>query len=69
VGTGIAGFPLAECAQIMLREVAEHLKMQTSLEKIYFVLFDARALETFEKVFREMDARGEFGEARAKGHS
>lgn len=69
VGTGIAGFPLAECAPIMLHEVAQHLKAGTSLEKIYFVLFDARALETFEKVFREMDARGEFGEARARGSS
>ncbi|MBZ5661802.1 MAG: macro domain-containing protein [Acidobacteriia bacterium] len=69
VGTGIAGFPIAECAQIMLREAAEHLKAATSLEKIYFVLFDARALEAFEKVFREMGARGEFGDTRAKGHS
>src|SRR6266853_920477 len=34
VGTGIAGFPLSECAQIMLREVVDHLKGPTSLEKI-----------------------------------
>ena len=26
VGTGIAGFPFTECAQIMLHEVAEHLE-------------------------------------------
>ncbi len=69
VGTGIAGFPLAECARIMLGEAAGHLKAPTSLEKIYFMLFDARALEAFEKEFREMDARGEFGNARAKGRS
>src|SRR6202140_3153451 len=59
VGTGIAGFPVGECAQIMLREVAEHLKNPTSLEKIYFVLFDADALEAFEKIREEMTARGE----------
>jgi O-acetyl-ADP-ribose deacetylase (regulator of RNase III) len=59
VGTGIAGFPLTECAQIMLGEVAAHLKKTTSLEKIYFVLFDAGALEAFEKVRVEMTARGE----------
>src|SRR4029077_1806562 len=41
VGTGIAGFPISECARIMLRETAEHLKKPTSLEKIIFVLFDA----------------------------
>src|SRR6266478_4420473 len=59
VGTGIAGFPLSECAQIMLREVAQHLKGPTSLEKVYFVLFDARALNAFEKVLAEMTERGE----------
>ena len=60
VGTGIAGFPVPECAQIMLHEVAAHLKKPTSLEKVFFVLFDARTLEAFEKVWTEMTARGEF---------
>lgn len=59
VGTGIAGFPTPECARIMLREVAEHLKKPTSLKKIHFVLFDAAALSEFEKVRSEMDAAGE----------
>ncbi|HLV96313.1 MAG TPA: macro domain-containing protein [Candidatus Acidoferrales bacterium] len=54
VGTGIAGFPLEECAEIMLREVDEHLKRGSSLEKVYFVLFDGAALKTFEKVRRRM---------------
>jgi O-acetyl-ADP-ribose deacetylase (regulator of RNase III) len=69
VGTGIAGFPITECARIMLREAVEHLKARTSLERIYFVLFDAQALEIFEKVLREMDARGELGDAHAEGHA
>ena len=56
VGTGIAGFPMQECAEIMLREVAEHLKRDSSLEKVYFVLFDSGALKTFEKVWRGMKA-------------
>src|ERR1700686_2226858 len=63
VGTGIAGFPLPECAQIMLHEVVEYLKTPTSLEKVYFVLFDAAALEAFEKVWAEMAARDKLGEA------
>ena len=67
VGTGIAGFPLSECAQIMLREVAVHLKKPTPLEKIYFVLFDAGALTAFEKVWAEMAARGELDDASAAG--
>ena len=56
IGTGIAGFPLADCAQIMLREVVEHCKAPTTIEKIYFVLFDGRALAIFEKTWVEMIA-------------
>jgi O-acetyl-ADP-ribose deacetylase (regulator of RNase III) len=64
VGTGIAGFPPSECAEIMLREVAEHLKKPTSIEKVFFVLFDGRMLEIFENVWTEMAARGDLsGEA------
>jgi O-acetyl-ADP-ribose deacetylase len=59
IGTGIGGFPLSECAAIMLKEVAEHLKKPTTLEKIYFVLFDKPALTAFEKELREMKARGD----------
>ncbi len=59
VGTGIAGFPLGECARIMLGEVAEHFKTPTSLEKIHFVLFDARALSEFEKALQDLNAGDE----------
>jgi O-acetyl-ADP-ribose deacetylase len=68
VGTGIAGFPIPECARIMLREVEEHLKSPTSIEKIYFSLFDARALSEFEKVLAEMGAGGELHGALGAEH-
>jgi O-acetyl-ADP-ribose deacetylase len=55
VGTGIAGFPMEECAEIMLAEVAAHLKQDTSVEKVFFVLFDDEALKTFKKVWRRME--------------
>jgi O-acetyl-ADP-ribose deacetylase (regulator of RNase III) len=48
VGTGIAGFPLRECAEIMIDEAKKHLQKPTSLQKIYFVLFDAGALKAFQ---------------------
>lgn len=51
VGTGVSGFPLDECAQIMLSEAIEHLKGDTSLETIHFVLFDARAFKTFRRTW------------------
>jgi O-acetyl-ADP-ribose deacetylase (regulator of RNase III) len=58
VGTGIAGFPLRECAEIMLREVARHFEGKTSLEKVYFVLFDKEALKVFGEAFRDLPSKG-----------
>lgn len=57
VGTGIARFPVEECAEIMLREVVDHLKRGSSLEKIYFVLFDEAGLKTFAKVWGGMKSQ------------
>jgi len=58
VGTGIAGFPMRECAEIMLREVVKHFEAPTSLEKVSFVLFDKEALQTFQRVLEEMKDGG-----------
>jgi O-acetyl-ADP-ribose deacetylase (regulator of RNase III) len=58
VGTGIAGFPIRECAEIMLREVEKHFESPTSLEKVYFVLFSDDALRAFESVWAELKAKG-----------
>lgn len=58
VGTGIAGFPLRECAEIMLREAVRHLEGKTTLEKIYFVLYDQRALAAFKEVLAELKGKG-----------
>ena len=54
VGTGIAGFPMGECAEIMLHEASEHLKNGSSLQTIYFVLFDESAREVFERVGKNL---------------
>ena len=47
IGTGIAGFPTVECADIMLGEALEHLCAGSCLEEIRFVLFDAESLAVF----------------------
>jgi O-acetyl-ADP-ribose deacetylase len=54
IGTGIAGFPIARCAEVMLGEVRTHLSEQTSLERVEFVLFDRAALDAFERAFAAM---------------
>lgn len=61
VGTGIAGFPMGECAAIMLEETVKHLKGPTSLEKVYFVLFDRPSLREFEQAWEEMKKSGKAG--------
>src|ERR1700722_341219 len=66
IGTGIGGFPLSECAAIMLREVVEHLKKPTTLEKIYFVLFDSKALAAFVNEMHGIEERGELEASPAK---
>ena len=49
IGTGVGGFPLGECADIMLDAVIDRVaEFASNLEKVYFVLFD----EEGERVFR-----------------
>jgi O-acetyl-ADP-ribose deacetylase (regulator of RNase III) len=57
IGTGAAGFPPEECARIMLKAVLEHIKVRTSLEKIYFVLYDDAALKVFEETYQVLTGR------------
>jgi O-acetyl-ADP-ribose deacetylase len=54
IGSGIAGFPIERCAQVMLEEVRAHLSSPTTLERVEFVLFDRRALEVFERALANM---------------
>jgi O-acetyl-ADP-ribose deacetylase len=65
VGTGVSGFPVDECAQIMLTEAVQHLKGGTSLETVHFVLFDERSRETFERTWGKLQKELSSGAARA----
>ena len=52
LGTGVGGFPLDECARIMLDVVHGHSADGTSLERVVFVLYDEPAYQAFERVWR-----------------
>lgn len=54
IGTGIAGFPIKRCAEVMLEEVRDHLGGKTPLERIEFVLFDRPAFEAFKDILEKM---------------
>ena len=47
-GTGIAGFPVDRCAEIMLDEVRTHIACGTQLTDVYFVLFDQKTCQAFK---------------------
>ena len=49
VGTGIARFPIDECARIMIEEVAAQARGRTSLMEVRFVLLGEEAEEAFRK--------------------
>src|ERR1700730_9705715 len=54
IGTGIAGFPMDRCAEVMLEEIRDHLNGTTSIKRVEMVLFEKRSLEVFEKTFERM---------------
>jgi O-acetyl-ADP-ribose deacetylase len=55
IGTGIAGFPLKRCAEVMLAEVRRHLTRAAAPGRVEFILFDRPAYETFAGVFEAME--------------
>ena len=54
VGTGIAGFPMNECARVMAVCLREALGSGWAPEEVRFVLFGGPARATFEGSFRAL---------------
>lgn len=57
LGAGTGGVPVEEAAGIVLKVVLDHIKMRTSLESVYFVLFDDAALKAFEDTYEKLTLR------------
>lgn len=55
IGTGIARFPIEQCAKIMIKVILNHIKKQTHLKDIYIVLYDTKAYETFLKTYQKFN--------------
>lgn len=49
ISTGIFGFPIERCAQIMLDSVYNYLLCDSQLERVIFCLFDEASLAIFKK--------------------
>ncbi len=50
IGTGVGGFSMQRCAEIMVEEAQQHAAVETSLEEIRFVLYGEPAYRVFEQV-------------------
>ena len=53
ISTGIFGFPIRRCAEIMLRTVIDYLNGRTGIEKVVFCLFSRPDYEIFENQLRQ----------------
>lgn len=53
LSTGAYGYPMAEAAALALAEVIDHMKGDTSLEKILFVLFGQEAFQTYRTALQK----------------
>jgi O-acetyl-ADP-ribose deacetylase (regulator of RNase III) len=58
IGTGIAGFPLNKCAEIMQRVIVDHLlhTPNSSLERVILALFHSNATLEFEKALSQLQS-------------
>ena len=54
LGTGLGGFPVEECAKIMLYGVNKFLSENKSIKEVRFVLFDKNSFEAFKKEFENL---------------
>jgi len=58
LGTGVGGFPMVRCAEIMLEEAQAFLDAGgASVERVIFVLFGEQAYRTFESVLDGLKIR------------
>lgn len=53
LGTGVSGFPLEECASIMIKAVKKHLQQNLHPKRVQFVLWDNDSYNIFIKISRE----------------
>ena len=54
ISTGAYGYPLKEAAKIALKTVADHLKTNSDLNLVCFVLFGQQAFDEYKKALKSM---------------
>ena len=57
ISTGIFGFPIQRCAEIMLKTTIDYLKGQTALGKVVFCLFGQDSYKVFENQLNKENSK------------
>ena len=57
VSTGIFGFPIGRCAEIMLRTTIEYLRGETGLRRVVFCLYGQESYDVFARQLSQEDVR------------
>lgn len=54
ISTGIFGYPMDRCAEMMLATTLDYVRNRTRLKRIVFCLFNPEALNVFEETFSRL---------------
>jgi len=54
ISTGIFGFPIQRCAEIMLATTVEYLRGKTGLERVVFCLYGRDSFDVFARQLRQI---------------
>jgi O-acetyl-ADP-ribose deacetylase (regulator of RNase III) len=54
ISTGIFGYPMDRCADIMLTNTINYLKGQTGLQEVIFCLYDQKAYDIFANTLKNL---------------
>jgi O-acetyl-ADP-ribose deacetylase (regulator of RNase III) len=55
LGTGVSGFPVEECARIMIQVTKDHFKKNSYPKKVQFVLFDQKTCQAFGDILSSVE--------------
>ena len=58
LGTGVGGFSLERCAEVMLGQIHAHLAAQSGLQEVVLALRSPDALEVFRRVLARLEPDG-----------
>ncbi len=54
IGTGVAGFSIDKCAQVMFEIISDYFNGQSAIEKVYLVLYNEKTFNVFQDFYNNL---------------